>query len=260
MPPVGNLSVNVCFLPRDLEPRDLAGRAVVVFDVLRATTSITAALHAGVKSIRIFPTTTDAAEARSKYPGALLCGEEHCLPPPGFDLGNSPGAFDRSLHAGRDLLMSTTNGTRALLAAAGATRGYAGALVNATAVAKCLAQENLAVTLLCAGTNGVIAMEDILGAGAVIHSLRILTAVRLESDSALIADRVFAASRHDLPAALRLVRGGLNLIEAGLEADIDFAARLDVIETPPVAWASRPCQRDGTQEIAFVNSGDAPKI
>ncbi len=216
------------------------GRAVVVFDVLRATTTINAALHARVQSIRIYSSTADAAAARHKHPTALLCGEARCLPPPGFDLGNSPGAFQPSLHAGREVLMSTTNGTRAILATAGAARIYAGALVNAASVAECLTLDNRPVTLLCAGTNGAIAMEDVLGAGAVIASLKQLAAVDYESDCAQIAERLFGESRHALPATLRFTRGGLNLIEAGLEEDIDFAAQLNVIKTVGVVSADEP--------------------
>jgi 2-phosphosulfolactate phosphatase len=240
MPSPTNLPVDVCFLPRDLQPRHRAGRAVVVFDVLRATTSITAALKAGVRSIRIFPTTADANAARDQYPSALLCGEEQCLPPPGFDLGNSPAAFEPSLHTGRDILMSTTNGTRAILSAAGAAHICVGGLVNAAAVAKFLAQKNLPVALLCAGTNGAIAMEDILGAGAIIASLKLLGTVRYESDSVHVADQLFSAAQNNLASILRLTRGGLNLIAAGLEADIDFAARLNTIETVGVVSADSP--------------------
>jgi 2-phosphosulfolactate phosphatase len=239
------LPVDVCFLPHDLKAEHLSARAVVVFDVLRATTSMTAAFDAGVRSIRIYPSTAEAAAAGQQSRSSLLCGEERCLPPPGFDLGNSPGAFHRSLHAGRDLLMSTTNGTRAIIAARGAAKIFIGALVNAAAVAQRLARENLPVTLLCAGTNGEVAMEDILGAGAVIALLTELVPMSLESDAAQIAQRLFAASRDQLPSTLQLTRGGHNLIVAGLESDINFAARLSVfgsvgsvsVDVPPIVTA-----------------------
>jgi 2-phosphosulfolactate phosphatase len=234
-------AIEVVFLPRDLEPHHLAGRAVVVFDVLRATTSITAALAAGVKAIHIFPTVGHAAQAKAARPAnALLCGEQNCLPPPGFDLGNSPGAFDRSLHQGRDMLMSTTNGTRAILAAGGAQRIFAGALVNAAAVARILRRENLPVTLLCAGTDGALAMEDVLGAGAVIDALSAAGSVRFDSDAGQIAHHLFLSARNDLSAALRSARGGMNLIQASLSQDIDFCARLDVLDVVGVAHGNPP--------------------
>src|SRR5687767_9986732 len=100
---VPGMNVDVVLLPSELQPGQLAGRAVAVFDVLRATTTMAAALAAGVKEIRIFPDVAAARAAAAAYPGPqpILCGEAKCLPPPGFDLGNSPGAFQQAAHAGR---------------------------------------------------------------------------------------------------------------------------------------------------------------
>jgi 2-phosphosulfolactate phosphatase len=160
----------------------------------------------------------------------LLCGEEQCLPPAGFHLGNSPGAFDPAAHRDREVNMSTTNGTRAILAAREAGRILAGALVNASAVANVASEIGADVILLCAGTNGAIAAEDVIGAGAVLHALRPRAKVRPQSDACWISEDLFVAHRSDLGGALRTARGGQNVIAAGLEADIDFAARLDAVE------------------------------
>src|SRR5437763_4709776 len=87
-------SVNLIFRPADLTPKDVQGKSVVVFDVLRATTSLTAALAAGITEIRIFSDLESASKAAESFgPSRLLCGESQCLRPAGFDLGNSPGAF-----------------------------------------------------------------------------------------------------------------------------------------------------------------------
>src|SRR6185437_14796876 len=111
------MNVDVVLLPRNLVPEQVAGRMVVVFDVLRATTSIAAALAAGVREIRVFDSLEGARAAASDVgEERLLCGEHKCLPPQGFDLGNSPGAFGTQ-HRGRVMLLSTTNGTRAIVAA-----------------------------------------------------------------------------------------------------------------------------------------------
>src|SRR5688500_12125052 len=108
------MNVEVVLLPRDL-PSDLTGRSVVVFDVLRATTTMTAALSAGVSEIRVFEQLDDAAREAKQFDGPrVLCGERKCLPPPEFDLGNSPGRFTAEQHRGAVAFMCTTNGTRAL--------------------------------------------------------------------------------------------------------------------------------------------------
>jgi 2-phosphosulfolactate phosphatase len=219
------MKVDVVLLPRDLPV--VADRAVAVFDVLRATTSMAAALAAGVREIRIFSDVQSARAAAADFAGKkLLCGEAGCLPPPGFDLGNSPGAFSPQ-HAGCTLFMATTNGTRALIAAQGARETLAAALVNAESVARRLHQLELNVILLCAGTHGVIAMEDLLGCGAVLDSLLALRPLELESDAARMALRLFRAARDNLVDVLREAQGGRNVIKAGLLEDVDFAARLN---------------------------------
>ena len=225
------MNLDVVVLPLYLEPWHLEDRTVVVFDVLRATTTMAAALAAGVSEIRVFGTIAEASRAAAQHQGArILCGEENCLPPAGFDLGNSPGAFRRELHAGRTAYMSTTNGTRAIVAAKGARTILTGAIVNASAVARAVASCGADVTLLCAGTGGAIALEDVLGTGAVMAALQRVTAFVPVSDTPLIAWRLFDASAGDLRAALTESRGGRNVAAAGLLPDIDFAASLDALD------------------------------
>jgi 2-phosphosulfolactate phosphatase len=225
------VNLDVVLLPKHLEPRHLDGRTVVVFDVLRATTTMAAALAAGVGEIRVFGSLAEASAAAGRHAGArVLCGEENCLPPAGFDLGNSPGAFRADLHAGRTVYMSTTNGTRAIVAAREAAAVFAGALVNASAVAGAVAAAGNDVTLLCAGTGGEIALEDLVGAGAVMAALERRTPFRSDSDTALLARRLFRDAAGDLGAALTESRGGRNVIAAGLLPDIHFAARLDALD------------------------------
>ena len=226
------MQVQVVLLPTQLAVQ-LAGRACAVFDVLRATTTMTAALAAGVKEIHLFGDLQGARRAaKAQATGLhLLCGEEACLRPAGFDLGNSPSQFT-SAHRGATLFMCTTNGTRALLAAREAQIVLTGALVNASAVARMLARSGRDIVLLCAGTAGEVAMEDLIGAGAVIAALPSPT---LENDLALMALRLFQASRANLRQALSETRGGRNVIAAGLAPDIDFAARLDCFDVVGIA-------------------------
>lgn len=224
-------SVALVLLPDDLRPADIENRAVAVFDVLRATTSMTAALAAGVSEIQIFPDVTSAAAAAGTSTiKRLLCGETNCLAPPGFDLGNSPATFRRELHEGHTAFLVTTNGTRAIIAARRAAALFVGGLVNATAVARRLADTGLDITLLCAGTQGNVAMEDLLGAGAVLDTLIRTHAAHSHGDIAHIALRLFNASRDNLSEALALAQGGQNVIAAGLANDIDFCAALDSLD------------------------------
>ena len=228
------MRIEVSLLPRDL-PADVTDRAVVVFDVLRATTTMTAALAAGVSEIRVFEDLDHAASAAKRFNGPkVLCGERQCLPPPGFDLGNSPGRFSCDKHRGATAFMCTTNGTRALAAVRHAPAVLAGALVNRTAVARQLQKLGRDVLLVCAGTDGVISLEDAIGAGSVIDALNI-SRDQLVGDASRLAAASFQAARNDLVGALRDAQGGRNVITAGLPEDIDFAARLDVFDLVGIA-------------------------
>jgi 2-phosphosulfolactate phosphatase len=214
-------------------PDLLAGRACAVFDVLRATTTITAALAAGVREIHLFDSLDKARDAAAAHRGSrLLCGERECVAPAGFDLGNSPGQFIDA-HLGTTVFICTTNGTRALLAARGAELILPAALVNASAVAEALHRRDLDVTLVCAGTNGEVADEDLFGAGAVIHEMtRRAPTLELSGDATKALTQFCKGKPLDV---LRGSRGGRNVIQAGLEADIDFAARLNVFDVVGVA-------------------------
>ena len=238
---------DVVALPLALKSQELAGQTCVVLDILRATTSITVALASGAKEIRVF---ADIGAARREANGQpeqpLLCGEENCLRPAGFDLGNSPSAFN-CVVAHRTLYMATTNGTRALLAAEGARLVLVGALVNARAVARTVREAGADLTLLCAGTGGKIAMEDLIGAGAVLSELQKQTSVEPASDVARMAVRIFMACRDNLFDALADAQGGRNLIQAGLAEDIEFAARLHSMDVVGAVYArpSRICALHG---------------
>ena len=136
-----------------LAPPPDPARDVVVLDVLRATSTIASALASGARGVEPAGT-LEQATARARATGALLGGEREGLRPEGFDLGNSPCEYDARC-ADRELVLSTTNGTQAVLAARGSRRILAGSLLNVEATARALiaggAQE---VLLLCSGSRG----------------------------------------------------------------------------------------------------------
>jgi 2-phosphosulfolactate phosphatase len=216
-------------MPAHLNGRSLSGKTAIVFDVLRATTTMTAAFAAGIRSIRAFADLGEMrAAAAAHEPAPITIGEINALPAPGVDLGNSPRQFTAA-HRGREIFMASTNGTKAINAARSASHLFTGALVNAAAVAKAAAATTQSILLLGSGTQGEISMEDTLGAGAVIDILEPL-GYRLVNDVTRMAQRLFRDSAADLPGVLRQNQGGKNIIKAGLEPDIDFAARLNVFD------------------------------
>ena len=127
------MKVRVALLPSEMT-WPTQGVAVVI-DVLRATSVITQALHAGAAEVVVCGEIEDAFErARRGDPPPLLCGERACKPIEGFDLGNSPSEYTDARVGGKTLVMTTTNGTRAVLAASGFERIYAACFNNLSAI------------------------------------------------------------------------------------------------------------------------------
>lgn len=211
-----------------LAPADVSGLHVVVIDVLRASSTIVTALAAGADGVAP-EADLDAAAARARAGGALLGGEREGLPPPGFDLGNSPADYDAAACAGRPVVLCTTNGTRAVQAVRGAARVMAGALLNAEATAAALACSGARdVLLVCAGSRGRVSAEDTAAAGCIAGSLALQAAAEF-SDAGRVAIAHFDAWRHDLPGLLRRSEAGRRLAAIGLGADVGDCARVDTL-------------------------------
>jgi 2-phosphosulfolactate phosphatase len=239
--------IDVFLLPALADPGELAGRTVVVIDVLRATTTIVSALAAGATQVVPCQDIADARNLAIELPQPLLLGgERRGKQIPGFDLGNSPAEYTPEVVAGKTIVFSTTNGTGAMLRCKDAGRVLIGAFVNFSAVCRELAgQERLA--LVCAGTDGHVTREDTLLAGAIVDDLcrsPLLARSRSGSpgyelnDQAEIAadawqNAVRVLTDRPLGITLRDSRGGRNLIEIGQEDDIDLAAQIDKFDIVP---------------------------
>lgn len=222
------LQVQVHLLPELVPAGRLKGGVAVVIDVLRATTTIVHALACGCKSVR---PCLEVDEARRlveemRVGRSLLGGERNGVPLPGFDVGNSPREYTQELCQGATLVLTTTNGTRALLRAADADRVLVAAFVNFSAVCEQLRQEKRPVHIVCAGCNGEITLEDTLLAGGLIDYLCGIYEVVL-NDSARLAWDCFENQGSMLLETLQLSHGGSLLREQGYEADIQDAARID---------------------------------
>jgi 2-phosphosulfolactate phosphatase len=200
--------VNVHLSPNLAAPERFAGGVAVVIDVLRATTTMVQALAAGCPRVLPCATVEAARQVAASLPAgtALLAGERDGLPLPGFDLGNSPLEFTPERCRGRTLVMTTSNGTRALLHAAAAERVLVAAFTNLGAVCEQLRHEMRPVNVLCAGDAGGVALEDALLAGALVGYL-VRLGETVVDDGAKLAWVAYERERHDLETALRLTSG-----------------------------------------------------
>lgn len=220
----------------------------VVIDVLRATSVMTQAIASGARSVitcREIEQARRLAEQSSSPP--LLCGERGCRPIAGFDLGNSPAEYTTAKVSGLDLVLTTTNGTAAVEAAAAAKRMVAASFLNLFAVCRLLRKAG-EVHLICAGTEGEITCEDVLLAGCILHQLQRESGGEAASDEAVLARELWLSWFGDtqLPAPEELSRrlletqGGRNLVDRGYQSDLAVCAAIGTLNSLPVRSASNP--------------------
>jgi 2-phosphosulfolactate phosphatase len=239
--------LEVLLTPADfaaLSARDLSTAHCVVFDVLRATSTMMTAFASGASAIYPVSEVTEALQLRAAHPKALLAGERHGVrilgarlatssAPVDFDLGNSPREFTRERVAGRDIIMTTTNGTRALLSCKGAKRVFPCAWLNLDAVAWRIRVEKVQrLFVVCAGTYEEAAYEDTVAAGALCDLLWAQFDTERISDSAHIARQIYLNAKDDILGAVELRSRNARRLLANpeLRDDVAFCLRRDVMD------------------------------
>ncbi len=218
------MRVHVALIP------DEAGKAPtgIVIDVIRATSTICQALASGYEKVLCTAEIEEARALREELGAGVLGGERANVLIPGFDLGNSP----REYIAPRDgpLILTTTNGTRAIVAAGRrCQRVYVASLLNLGAVVEAVRADAEDVLVVCAGVQGALALDDAFVAGRIVQELDCERTDAAEAAARLVTTW---ASVDD---AFRASKSGRNLLENApdLEADIAFCARESVLEVVP---------------------------
>jgi len=222
---------------RGAEPGEVV---CAVIDVLRATTTIVTALGNGCRAVHPVPSPQAGRElaaalrARLGKDQVVLGGEQDGKPIEGYDAGNSPLEFTPERIGGKFLVLSTSNGTKTLAAAAPCGRVYVAALANARAAGRALAEDLRAgrgrtLLIACSGREGGFCEEDPVAAGFILAHVRArlgLSETEL-SDTAKAALRVAEGAGRDLPRLLRESFWGRHLAALGMAEDIAFCGRLD---------------------------------
>ena len=218
------MRVDVVFTP------DEAGAAPtgIVIDVIRATSTICQALAAGYERVFCAAEVEEARALRVTLGEGVLGGERHAVTIPGFDLGNSPREYVEP--AGSTLILSTTNGTRAVVGAARrCKRVYVASLLNLAAVVAAARDAGDDVLVVCAGVQGALALDDAFVAGRIVELLG-----WERTDAAEVAARL-VTTWGGPEDALRASKSGRNLMENAphLEEDIPFCSRESVLDVLP---------------------------
>jgi 2-phosphosulfolactate phosphatase len=233
------MRVDVFFTPVGLSAGEVQGGTVFVIDILRATTSVCAALSHGAKAIIPVGSTEEALRLAQTIGSTdvLLAGEKNCVRIPGFHLGNTPLEMTEAAVRGKTIIVTTSNGTQALLACQGAAAVFPTAAVNLTLAAE-RAREALQgdqhVLIVCAGRDGAFSLEDAYCAGRLASAILGATRPRHALNDAGLASldlvRRYVA-RWTRPLAYS--HAGRELIRLGFGADVREAARLDAYPVLP---------------------------
>jgi 2-phosphosulfolactate phosphatase len=233
------MRVDVFFTPAGLSPAEVQGRAMFVIDILRATTTMCAALSHGAKAI-IPVASTEEALRLSQTIGStdvILAGEQNCLKIPGFQLGNSPLEMSEATVRGKTIIVSTSNGTKALLACQGAHAVYATAAVNLSAAAEKareLRESDQPVAIVCAGRENAFSLDDSYCAGRLVAAtLGDRRPRRGLNDAAIACLDLVRRYGDNWRRPLAYSRAGRELIRLGFRADLLDAARLDAYPVLP---------------------------
>jgi 2-phosphosulfolactate phosphatase len=233
------MSIDVVFTPAGLSPSEVQGRPVFVIDILRATTVMCAALSHGAKAIIPVASTEEALRLAQTIGSTdvLLAGEKNCVRIPGFQLGNSPLEMTESAVRGKTIIVTTSNGTKALLACQGASSVYLTAAVNLSTAAE-KARESLGadrhILVVCAGRENTFSLDDAYCAGRLIAAVQGHTKPRRGlNDAAIACLDLVRRYRDNWERPLAYSRAGRELIRLGFRDDVREAARLDAYPVLP---------------------------
>ena len=227
------MKIDVHFEPAAPLP-DLTGSTVVVIDVLRSTSSMVEALVNGAQGVYPAASTEEAIKLASSLgrDDTILCGEARGLMIEGFDLGNSPLEFSSENVAGKRLVMSTTNGTRAFFLVGDAVTVLACSFMNLSAVGVA-AMESDSIVVVCAGMGGLFSLDDAVCAGALVQRIRAAAEVDVELNDAAMGAVEMALTFRVNPDFLALTSAGQRLVDIGLREDLEICAEIDRYSVVP---------------------------
>jgi len=219
----------IAFTTESVEPRHVQGKLCVVIDVLRASTTIVAALANGCPEIIPVETPQEARDIADKR-RCLLGGERNGLRIEGFDFGNSPVEYVRQTIHNRPIAFTTTNGTRAIRACASSRMLVLASFLNRVRIIRLLERLDSDTLIVCAGTRGEPSMEDTVCGGMLLDGLHATGTPEVEE-----AVSLWNLHKDDLAGMMKdASTHGRSLVKLGFEKDIDFAAGVDTFDIIPI--------------------------
>ncbi|MET1057210.1 MAG: 2-phosphosulfolactate phosphatase [Pedobacter sp.] len=222
--------IEVCLTPALIDLYAIEDSIVVVIDILRATSSIVYGIDNGAEAIIPVAQVEDCLTYADR--GYLLAAERNGEVVKGYNFGNSPFSYTADKVAGKTVVLTTTNGTKALHLARKASQVVIGSFLNLQPLCDWLKTQDKDVLLLCAGWKDQFNLEDTLFAGAVVQQLRnLFTAF---DDAGVAAEDLYEMAKSDLRAYVGKSAHGHRMMALNIEEDIKFCLQLDICQAIPV--------------------------
>lgn len=227
-------SIKVCLTPSLFPIYSDRKSIVVIVDVLRATSAICTALDLGVQSITPVSTIEEALDFKDKQGEYILAAERNGKIVRGFDLGNSPTEYRKEYLEGRDMVLTTTNGTRAINIAKLDHDIVIGSFLNLSVLTNYLINQDNSIIILCAGWKNDFCLEDTLFAGALSETLLKSRRFDYENDSTATALMLFHKAKSDMFNFLKDSQHRKRLKHLNIEDDIRFCLQLNKSKVVPI--------------------------
>jgi 2-phosphosulfolactate phosphatase len=229
-------NIDVFFSAQSFQENELRNKAVVVIDVLRATSTIVTAIKNGAKAIIPVEDMAEASKISQNVDSDnyLLCGEKDGVKIEGYDLGNSPLEYSPEMISGKTLIFNTTNGTKAIKKSLGSARIYIASFLNFSSVVEALRQEAHDIVLLCAGWKGRLALEDTLLAGMIIHNLNSGVIPDNAPDGAKVAFSIYEKYGSDIKTVVHGSNHAARLKALVGSDDLDYCCQIDLCDMLPI--------------------------
>ncbi len=229
---MGKPSLEVCLSPALLHLYNTRDAVVLIIDVFRATSTITAALHNGAKCVIPVASVAECIALGESIPDSITAGERDGKVAEGLQHGNSPSEYPERFVKGKTLVLTTTNGTRLLHMVSGASDIIIGSFLNLDAVSDFLLRKGKNVLLGCASWKDKFNLEDTLFAGAVVNKVQ--HAFDINCDSARAAKHLNDSSKGNYIDFLKESAHYKRLSAYGLQDDMAYCATPNLHPVVPI--------------------------